>query len=112
MPVHWYYTSALPRSLLGALPLAVLGIVLERRLRGWLACVIVYVAAYSLLPHKEVHIHSVDCLLVSHSTLPLQWMLCVPQTFPAVAGYAVTSRWQPDNHMHMSASEYQFVIGK
>ena len=54
MPLHWYFTSALPRALLGALPLAALGLALERRLRSKLACVLLYVAAYSLLPHKEV----------------------------------------------------------
>ena len=54
MPLHWYFTSALPRALLGALPLAVLGVALERRLRSKLACVLMYITAYSLLPHKEV----------------------------------------------------------
>ena len=54
MPPHWYFSSALPRALLGALPLAVLGVMLERRLRSKLACVLMYIAAYSLLPHKEV----------------------------------------------------------
>ena len=54
MPLHWYFTSALPRALLGALPLAALGMALERRLRSKLACVLMYIAAYSLLPHKEV----------------------------------------------------------
>lgn len=54
MPLHWYWTSALPRALLGALPLAVLGVLLERRLRPHLACVALYIALYSFLPHKEV----------------------------------------------------------
>jgi hypothetical protein len=54
MPWHWYISSALPRALLGALPLAALGCVLERRVGSWLACVVLYIAAYSLLPHKEV----------------------------------------------------------
>ncbi|CAL8468707.1 g8247 [Coccomyxa elongata] len=54
MPPHWYWTSALPRALTGALPLAVLGVLLERRLRLQLACVTLYVALYSVLPHKEV----------------------------------------------------------
>ena len=55
MPWHWYFSSALPRALLGALPLAALGCVLERRVSSRLACVILYIAAYSFLPHKEVH---------------------------------------------------------
>lgn len=54
MPAHWYWTSALPRTLAGALPLAVLGVLLERRLRLQLACVALYIALYSVLPHKEV----------------------------------------------------------
>ncbi|EIE22326.1 Alg9-like mannosyltransferase [Coccomyxa subellipsoidea C-169] len=54
MPLHWYWTSALPRALLGALPLAALGVLLERRLRPHLACVALYIALYSFLPHKEV----------------------------------------------------------
>lgn len=54
MPLHWYFTSALPRALLGTLPLAAVGMMLERRVRSKLACVLIYIAAYSLLPHKEV----------------------------------------------------------
>ena len=46
MPLHWYFTSALPRALLGTLPLAALGMLLERRLRSKLACVLVYIAGY------------------------------------------------------------------
>ena len=53
-PPHWYLTSALPRSLLLAFPLAVLGCVTERRVRAPAACATFYVAAYSLLPHKEL----------------------------------------------------------
>ena len=55
MPLHWYFASALPRALLGTLPLALLGMILERRLRSTIACVLIYIMAYSLLPHKEVH---------------------------------------------------------
>lgn len=34
--------------------MAVLGVLLERRLRPHLACVALYIALYSFLPHKEV----------------------------------------------------------
>ncbi|CAK0780776.1 hypothetical protein CVIRNUC_005171 [Coccomyxa viridis] len=54
MPLHWYFTSALPRTLLAGLPLAALGAALERRVRHVCVCVLLYIAAYSLLPHKEV----------------------------------------------------------
>ena len=47
-----YFTSALPRALLGAAPLAVLGAALERRLRPQLLSALFYVVLYSALPHK------------------------------------------------------------
>ena len=76
MPLHWYFTSALPRTLLAGLPLAALGVALERRVRGVLACVLLYIAAYSLLPHKEVrHAQSVSPLMHSsaaHSLVKAQ----------------------------------------
>lgn len=54
MALHWYFSSALPRALLGALPLALLGGVLDRRVRPSLAIALAFVALYSALPHKEV----------------------------------------------------------
>ena len=51
-PVRRYFTSALPRALLGAAPLAVLGAALERRLRPQLLSALFYVLLYSALPHK------------------------------------------------------------
>ena len=53
-PPWWYFTSALPRALLGALPLAAAGSYLEARTRPLLAVVLAFVALYSWLPHKEV----------------------------------------------------------
>ena len=53
-PWHWYATSALPRALLGALPLALMGCALERRLWPQAFATLFYVALYSRLPHKEL----------------------------------------------------------
>ena len=53
-PAHWYFTSALPRALLGALPLVPLGFALEPRVRWPGALALLYVALYSGLPHKEL----------------------------------------------------------
>ena len=61
MSFHWYFTSALPRSLLGTLPLIPAGLVLERRVRPYVLIITAYVLLYSLLPHKEVS----ACLVVS-----------------------------------------------
>ncbi len=54
MPFHWYFTSALPRALLGAYPLAVLGLLWEPRVRPHVLLIVAYVLLYSFLPHKEV----------------------------------------------------------
>ena len=54
MPWHWYVTSALPRGLLTAAPLAAVGCVLERRVRALTAAAAAAVAGFSLLGHKEV----------------------------------------------------------
>ncbi|XP_042064323.1 dol-P-Man:Man(7)GlcNAc(2)-PP-Dol alpha-1,6-mannosyltransferase-like [Salvia splendens] len=51
---HWYFTSALPRSLLVAYPLSVLGLFLDRRIRIYVIPVLSFVTLYSKLPHKEL----------------------------------------------------------
>ncbi|KAK9796298.1 hypothetical protein WJX73_008235 [Symbiochloris irregularis] len=53
-PFHWYWTSALPRAMLGGLPLACAGLWQERRLLGPVGVAVIYVCLYSWLPHKEV----------------------------------------------------------
>lgn len=55
-PWHWYATSALPRALMAALPLAGLGALMERRARAPLLVAAGFVALYSYLPHKEVRL--------------------------------------------------------
>jgi hypothetical protein len=47
-----YFTSALPRALLGAAPLVPLGVLWERRLWPQATAALLYVLLYSTLPHK------------------------------------------------------------
>ncbi|GAA0146567.1 glycosyltransferase [Lithospermum erythrorhizon] len=53
-PFHWYFTSALPRSLLSAYPLFLLGVLLDRRLFYYIIPVFSFIVLYSKLPHKEL----------------------------------------------------------
>nr|GMD38171.1 dol-P-Man:Man(7)GlcNAc(2)-PP-Dol alpha-1,6-mannosyltransferase isoform X1 [Ipomoea batatas] len=53
-PFHWYFTSALPRSLLASYPLFVLGVLLDRRISFYVLPVLSFVLLYSKLPHKEL----------------------------------------------------------
>ncbi|CAN8296013.1 unnamed protein product [Cochlearia groenlandica] len=52
--IHWYFTSALPRSLLVAYPLSLLGILFDRRVPFLILPVLLFVLLYSKLPHKEL----------------------------------------------------------
>ncbi|CAA7406757.1 unnamed protein product [Spirodela intermedia] len=51
---HWYFTSALPRSLLVAYPLCLLGVLLDRRIWPYFFPVFSFVILYSKLAHKEL----------------------------------------------------------
>ncbi|XP_009603143.1 dol-P-Man:Man(7)GlcNAc(2)-PP-Dol alpha-1,6-mannosyltransferase isoform X2 [Nicotiana tomentosiformis] len=53
-PFHWYFTSALPRSLLAAYPLFLFGVLLDRRVFFYILPVLSFVVLYSKLPHKEL----------------------------------------------------------
>lgn len=53
-PWHWYLTSALPRALLLAYPLAFLGARYEPRTRPLAVASATFVGLYSFLPHKEL----------------------------------------------------------
>ncbi|XP_030494083.2 dol-P-Man:Man(7)GlcNAc(2)-PP-Dol alpha-1,6-mannosyltransferase isoform X1 [Cannabis sativa] len=53
-PFHWYFTSALPRSLLAAYPLFLFGVFLDRRVPLFIIPVFSFVLVYSKLPHKEL----------------------------------------------------------
>jgi alpha-1,6-mannosyltransferase len=56
MPMHWYFTTALPKALLAGLLLAPLGFVVERRVRWPFAVAVTCVALLSILGHKEVRL--------------------------------------------------------
>lgn len=53
-PPWWYFSSALPRALLGAAPFVGLGVLHERRTWGPVYTSLAFVALYSMLPHKEL----------------------------------------------------------
>ncbi|KAJ6686032.1 MANNOSYLTRANSFERASE [Salix purpurea] len=64
---HWYFTSALPRSLLAAYPLFLLGVLIDRRVLVFVLPVFSFILLYSKLPHKELRfiISSVPMLNLS-----------------------------------------------
>ncbi|ONM15355.1 Dolichyl-P-Man Man [Zea mays] len=52
--IHWYFTSALPRSMIVAYPLCMVGALLDRRIVPYMFPVFLFVVLYSKLPHKEL----------------------------------------------------------
>ncbi len=66
-PPSWYFTSALPRALHAAYPLAFLGAIVDRRVRPMFLVALGFVGLYSNLGHKEVRF--------LFPVLPL-WNLC------------------------------------
>lgn len=53
-PKLWYFSSALPRALGLALPLALIGFIVERRCRTWFVSAVSSVVLLSCIPHKEL----------------------------------------------------------
>ena len=53
-PFLWYFYSALPRMLLCALPLSMIGNRFDRRIMGLVVPPSLFVLIYSFLPHKEL----------------------------------------------------------
>ncbi len=53
-PWHWYFSSALPRALLLAAPLALGALVAMPKARAYALVPLIFVATYSILPHKEL----------------------------------------------------------
>jgi len=51
MSWHWYFTSALPRSMLYSLLLTPFGL-FDKRTRPYFICAISFISLYSFLPHK------------------------------------------------------------
>ena len=54
LPFLWYFYSALPKSLLCAVPLSVVGLVVDKRMWTLFKPVLGFVFFYSFLPHKEL----------------------------------------------------------
>lgn len=54
MPVHWYFTSALPRMLHVAYPMSFIGALVDSRARSMMIVAVGFVLLYSMLEHKEV----------------------------------------------------------
>lgn len=52
-PMNWYFTSALPRMLHVAYPMAFLGALVDARARSMMTVAVGFVALYSFLEHKE-----------------------------------------------------------
>uniref|UniRef100_A0ACD5UE52 Uncharacterized protein n=1 Tax=Avena sativa TaxID=4498 RepID=A0ACD5UE52_AVESA len=67
--IHWYFSSALPRSMLVAYPLCLVGALLDRRIVPYVLPVTLFVVLYSKLPHKELRfiIAAIPMLNVSAS---------------------------------------------
>ena len=53
LPAHTYFTSFLPKLLLTAFPLSILGFFIDSRVRGFLATTFLFISGMSILGHKE-----------------------------------------------------------
>uniref|UniRef100_A0A0E0H3T7 Mannosyltransferase n=1 Tax=Oryza nivara TaxID=4536 RepID=A0A0E0H3T7_ORYNI len=75
--IHWYFTSALPRSMLVAYPLCMVGALLDRRIVPYILPVFSFVVLYSKLPHKELRfiMASIPMLNVYNNRKKTGWKL-------------------------------------
>eukprot|EP01029_Cantina_marsupialis_P002960 TRINITY_DN1281_c1_g1_i1.p1 TRINITY_DN1281_c1_g1~~TRINITY_DN1281_c1_g1_i1.p1 ORF type:complete len:523 (+),score=80.27 TRINITY_DN1281_c1_g1_i1:1868-3436(+) len=54
MPFHWYFTSALPKSLLSTILFIIPGLLQERSMMTFFIPVLAFISLYSILLHKEL----------------------------------------------------------
>ncbi|DBA87838.1 TPA: hypothetical protein ACH3X1_004835 [Trebouxia sp. C0004] len=107
MPFHWYFTSALPRALLGAYPLAVLGLLWEPRVRFLLPVLpVLNIASAAALAriwnnrYKQAWLLPglAACLLVLGSTCATSVMLTVSRhNYPGGHALHELHKWQANN---------------
>ncbi|XP_063681080.1 dol-P-Man:Man(7)GlcNAc(2)-PP-Dol alpha-1,6-mannosyltransferase-like [Bolinopsis microptera] len=91
LPLLWYFYSALPRAMLLALPLSVVGCLTDRRVMNFAAPALLFVALYSLLPHKELRfvLYAVPLLNVAAAyTLSQLWSKGQLAKLVVVGGFA------------------------
>uniref|UniRef100_A0A7S3LW66 Mannosyltransferase n=1 Tax=Palpitomonas bilix TaxID=652834 RepID=A0A7S3LW66_9EUKA len=84
MAWHWYFSNALPKSLLLSLPLALISFVRNKEVRELMLPSLLFLIAYSFLPHKELRFvfyvipvfNAAAALEVSHlwKTLRKRWL--------------------------------------
>ena len=52
-PFHTYFTVFIPKLLVASLPLSIFALIVDERTRMYIAPIIIFVAGFSLLGHKE-----------------------------------------------------------
>lgn len=110
-PWHWYFSSALPRALLGCLPLALIGLGWIPRSRRICFPAFVFVALYSLLPHKELRFifYAIPCFTVAAAEAAVgAWEFRRKSRIPVllVVGIAVCSLGFSGLFLHVSSKNY------
>ena len=80
MAFHWYFTSALPRALLIALPLCIVAPFIGCRSsieRRFLGSALSFVLLYSLLPHKELRfiVYTIPLFNVIAAAALIRWFV-------------------------------------
>ena len=89
-PFHWYFTSALPRALLAAYPLAAASLALVPKARPIVLANLFFVGVYSILPHKELRfvLYAVPPLNVAAAAALAKLHAKLPDTRRAKGGGA------------------------
>jgi alpha-1,6-mannosyltransferase len=89
MPACRYFSSALPRALLGAFPLSIVGMILERRVRPQAFAALFYTAIYSALPHKARTLKPRSAHSLSAQTQEVRFLFPVLPLFNTAAACAL-----------------------